>query len=74
MLFRSGVVPAFSERILPVDEVVAVLAARLHVPDPAPLRDALIGATAMVHGMAVVTRNVDDFARFDGLEVADPWT
>ena len=70
----AGVVPAFSERILAVDEVVAVLAARLHVPDPTPFRDALIGATAMVHGLSIVTRDVADFSRFSGLDVLNPWT
>jgi hypothetical protein len=45
-----------------VDEAVARQAARLHVPDPRPVRDALIAATAQVHGMTVVTRNTDDFA------------
>jgi predicted nucleic acid-binding protein len=65
---------AFAERVLPVDEAVARRAAALHVPDPAPLRDALIGATALVHHMAVVTRNVGDFERFGGLEVVNPWS
>jgi hypothetical protein len=68
-----NVVPAFSERIVSVDHQVAVQAAALHVPDPAPFRDALVGATAIVHGMAVVTRNVGDFERFAGLDVVDPW-
>ena len=69
----QSVAAAFAERILPVDEAVARRAAALHVPDPAPFRDALIGATAFVHGMTVVTRNVRDFERFDGLEVVNPW-
>jgi toxin FitB len=69
----ASVVPAFSERIVPVDSPVAIQAAALHVPDPAPVRDALIGASALVHGMAVVTHNVRDFERFPGLEVIDPW-
>ncbi len=70
----GSVVPAFAERILDVDLIVARRAASLHVPDPAPFRDALIGATADVHGMVLVTRNVRDFERFDGLEVSNPWT
>lgn len=70
----GSVVPAFAERMVPIDPPVAVQAAALHVPDPAPVRDALIGASALVHGMAVVTRNVADFERFAGLEVIDPWT
>ena len=56
-----------------VDEAVARRSARLHVPDPAPFRDALIGVTALVHHRAVVTRNVSDFKRFTGLQVVNPW-
>jgi toxin FitB len=70
----SSVVPAFSDRILPVDSAIAVHAAALHVPDPAPFRDALIGATALVHGMTVVSRYARDFERFTGLTVVNPWT
>jgi toxin FitB len=70
----ASVIPAFDDRVLPVDAQVAKRAAALHIPDPAPFRDALIGATALLHGMAVVTRNVADFERFAGLEVVDPWT
>lgn len=70
----ESVASAFATRVLPVDEEVARRSAALHVPDPAPFRDALIGATALVHRMAVVTRNVDDFERFDDLAVVNPWT
>jgi predicted nucleic acid-binding protein len=70
----GSVIPAFGERIVPADAAVAVRAASLHVPDPAPIRDALIGASALVHGMTVVTRNIADFERFPGLDVTDPWT
>ena len=69
----ESVPAAFADRILPVDEAVARRAAGLHVPAPAPFRDALIGATALVHGMTVATRNVRDFERFAGLVVIDPW-
>lgn len=55
------VLPEFSGRILPVDTAVAQRCARLHVPDRRGERDALIAATALVHGMAVVTRNIADF-------------
>ena len=70
----NSVVPAFSERIVPVDAPIVARAASLHVPYPAPFRDALIGATALVHGLSVITRNVDDFERFEGLAVVDPWS
>lgn len=69
----ESVAAAFATRVLPVDERVARRAAALHVPDPAPFRDALIGATALVHQMAVVTRNVKDFERFDDLDIVNPW-
>jgi hypothetical protein len=44
----------------------------MHVPDPHPVRDGLIAATALIHGMTIVTRNVDDFIRTDGM-VLNPW-
>ena len=67
------VMTAFAGRILPVDNAVARHCARLHVPDKRPNRDALIAATAMVHGMTVVTRNVSDFAP-TGVGLVNPWT
>lgn len=66
------VLPAFAERVLPVDNAVALRSARLHVPEPRPVRDALIAATALVHGMTVVTRNLVDF-RPMGVNLIDPW-
>lgn len=66
------VLPAFAGRILPVDAAVALRCAALHVPDPQPERDALIAATALVHGMTVVTRNQADF-RAMGVGLVDPW-
>ncbi|MCL2849482.1 MAG: type II toxin-antitoxin system VapC family toxin [Micrococcales bacterium] len=63
----------FAGRVLPVDAGVARRAAALHLPSQAPEADAYIAATAFVHGLSVVTRNVRDFARFDGLVVTDPW-
>ena len=67
------VLPAFSGRILVVDTAVAQRSARLHVPDPRPVRDGLIAATALVHGMVVVTRNISDFAP-TGVPTLNPWT
>jgi len=66
------VLPAFADRVLPVDVVVAQRCASLHVPDPRSDRDALIAATAMVHGMTVVTRNVADFEP-TGVRILNPW-
>ena len=72
-LWLNGqVIPAFNGRILDVDTAVAQRSARLHVPDPRPVRDGLIAATALVHGMTVVTRNVADFEP-TGVPTLDPW-
>lgn len=75
-VFRSWlnghVIPAFDGRILVVDTAVAQRSARLHVPDPRPVRDGLIAATALVHGMTVVTRNVADFES-TGVLTLNPW-
>ena len=68
----SQVLPRFAGRILPVDTAVAQCCARLQVPDPRGERDALIAATALVHGMTVATRNVDDFAA-TGVQIFNPW-
>ena len=70
----QSVAAAFKSRVLPVDERIARRAAALHVPDPAPFRDALIGATALVHHMTVVTRDIKDFQRFEGLDLINPWS
>lgn len=66
------IVPTFAERILPIDSSIALRCARLHVPDPRSERDALIAATALVHGLTVVTRNVADF-RDLGVSLVNPW-
>ncbi|UYN97279.1 MAG: type II toxin-antitoxin system VapC family toxin [Enhydrobacter sp.] len=66
------ILPRFEGRILAVDAVVAQRCARLHAPDPRAERDALIAATAMVHGLTLVTRNVADFEP-TGVAVLNPW-
>ena len=66
------VLPAFENRILPVDLAVAQRSAQLNVPDPRPVREGLIAATALVHAMAVVTRNVADFQPC-GVSLINPW-
>jgi toxin FitB len=68
----NKVLPTFETRILPVDTAVALRCARLHVSDPQSERDALIAATALVHGLKVVTRNTMDFAQM-GVDLLDPW-
>ena len=68
----NRVLPEFTDRTLPIDEVVALRCAQLHVPDPRPERDAYIAATALVHGLTVVTRNVVDF-KSTGVTIINPW-
>ena len=63
--------PAFAGRILAVSTAIALRSASFHVPNPAPVRDALIATTALVHGLIVVTRNVADFAAM-GVETVHP--
>jgi toxin FitB len=62
----------FEGRVLSIDAAVAQRCARLHVPDPRGERDALIAATALVHGLTVVTRDVADFAPM-GVTLINPW-
>jgi predicted nucleic acid-binding protein len=70
---NSHVLPAFSGRILAVDTAVALRSAQLHVPDQRPVRDGLIAAIALVHGMTIVTRNVADFEP-TGVPILNPWS
>ncbi|CCG40695.1 type II toxin-antitoxin system VapC family toxin [Magnetospirillum molischianum] len=69
---ETQVVRSFADRILPVDLAVAQRCASLHVPDPRSERDAMIAATALVHGMTVATRNVADFERTN-VRLFNPW-
>ena len=69
---EDHVLPTFTDRALPIDLPVARRSAALHVPDPRPVRDALIAATALVHGFTLVTRNVADFEP-TGAKLLDPW-
>ena len=68
----NHVMPAFAGRILAVDSAVALRCARLHVPDRSNECDVLIAATALVHGLTVVTRNVADF-QSSGVRLINPW-
>jgi len=66
------VLPAFSGRILPIDFAIARACASFHVPNRCSSRDALIAATALVHGLTVVTRNISDFKATD-VRLLNPW-
>ena len=69
---ENMVLPDFAGRILPIDLSIARKCAALHVPDPFSYRDSLIAATALVHGMTVVTRNTAHFQR-TGVALLNPW-
>lgn len=66
------VVGHFEGRILDINTDIARACAKLHVPDPRPERDALIAATALVHGLTLVTRDTADFESM-GVVVLNPW-
>lgn len=68
----DGVRRLFAERTLLIDDAVVQRCARLHVPNPAPPHDALIAATALAHGLILVTRNTANFAAM-GVELFNPW-
>jgi toxin FitB len=70
--FETQVCPEFEDRTLSIDGAIARRCARLHVPDPKSERDALIAATALEHGLTVVTRNMADFAG-TGVSLINPW-
>lgn len=69
---NDQVLARFEGRILAIDTAVAQRCAQLHVPNPRAERDALIAATALVHGLTVVTRNVGDFEP-TGVPLLNPW-
>ena len=70
---EEQILPSFEGRILAIDTAVARRCAALHVPNPRSERDALIAATALVHGLTVVTRDISQFEAA-GVDVLNPWT
>jgi len=69
---KEHVLPSFENRILAFDTDVAIRCAALHVPDPRADRDSFIAATALVHGLTVVTRNIKDFIATN-VNLLNPW-
>ena len=69
----TQVTSSFSNRILPVDDEVADRWGRLGVPDPIPPIDALLAATALVHGFTLVSRNTAHLAR-TGASLLNPFS
>lgn len=68
----TGVRAAFAGRMLPFTEHTATLCAAPHAPNPQSERYAMIAATALEHGMTVITRNVADFERI-GVKWVNPF-
>ena len=69
---QQSVLQAYAGRILQIDTLIAQRSAALHVPHNRPWADTMIAATALVHDMTVVTRNVGDF-QSTGVNVLNPW-
>lgn len=72
MWMNGNLLGKFAGRILPIDSLVALRCASLHVPRNAPYKDSLIAATGLVHDLTVVTRNTADFAP-TGVRLLNPW-
>lgn len=70
--FNNQVIPGFSDRTLPIDTDIALTCAKMHIPDKRKESDSLIAATALIHNMTVVTRDLKDFQRL-GVELINPW-
>jgi predicted nucleic acid-binding protein len=67
-----NILDAFNSRILDVTLPISLRAASLHLPKSKPEADALIAATALVNGLTLVTRNVNDFVG-TGVQIVNPW-
>lgn len=68
----KGLLSAYADRIAPVTLEIAEEWGRLNVPDPLPVVDGLLAATAKVHGWVLVTRNVKDVRR-TGVRLLNPF-
>lgn len=68
----AELITSYDDRILPITLEVAVRWGALGIPDPLPVLDGLIAATALEHKLTVVTRNTTDIAR-SGVSVLNPF-
>ncbi len=66
------VLPAFVDRVLPINTAIAVRSASLHISNPSSDRDAMIAATAIEHHLTLVTRNTVDFD-LTKVKLINPW-
>ena len=71
-LLAKAFIAEGSRRILALDGPAATLAAAFHSPNPAPFADSQIAATAIIHALVIVTRNLRNFD-FPGLNILNPW-
>jgi predicted nucleic acid-binding protein len=69
----QGLCTTYRERIVPIDEPIAAEWGRINAPDPLPVIDSLLAATAIARGWTLVTRNVADVRR-SGVSTLDPFT
>lgn len=67
-----GITTDFADQILPVTTEVCEQWAMLNVPDPVPVVDGLLAATALVHDLVLVTRNTADVER-TGVPLVNPF-
>lgn len=68
----DGLEYSFEDRILGIDAGVARIWGELSAERPRPVIDTLLGATATVHKLVLVTRNTRDFEGM-GVKLLDPW-
>ncbi len=62
----------FSDQVIPIDADVAAAWGRLNADSPLPVIDSLLAATAKIHGLTLVTRNVKEMER-TGVGYVNPW-
>ncbi len=70
--WTNRLIDVHNQRILPITQVIADAWGRMNVPDPLPVIDSLLAATAHVHGLTLVTRNSKDVAR-TGVATLNPF-